>query len=45
MAFNWQTFKTRALTAIIFVVVMLGGLLTNAWTFFYCLVSFILAAG
>jgi phosphatidate cytidylyltransferase len=34
MAFNWQTFKTRALTAIIFVAVMLGGLLTNAWTFF-----------
>lgn len=34
MAFNWQTFKTRALTALIFVAVMLGGLLTNAWTFF-----------
>jgi len=33
MAFNLQTFKTRALTAIIFVVVMLAGLFTNAWTF------------
>ena len=27
MAFNWQTFRTRALTAILFVVVMLVGLL------------------
>jgi len=34
MAFNWQTFKTRTLTAIIFVVVMLTGLLINRWTFF-----------
>ena len=34
MAFNWPTFKTRALTAVVFVVVMLAGLLTNAWTFF-----------
>jgi phosphatidate cytidylyltransferase len=34
MAFNWQTFKTRALTAIIFVVVMLAGLLWNKWSFF-----------
>lgn len=34
MAFNWQTFRTRALTAIVFVAVMLAGLLTNAWTFF-----------
>lgn len=34
MAFNWQTFKTRALTAIIFVVVMLAGLLWNRWSFF-----------
>lgn len=33
MAFNWQTFKTRALTAIIFVVVMLAGLLWNHWSF------------
>ncbi len=34
MAFNWQTFKTRALTAIVFVVVMLAGLLWNQWSFF-----------
>jgi phosphatidate cytidylyltransferase len=34
MAFNWQTFKTRALTAIVFVVVMLVGLLWNRWSFF-----------
>jgi phosphatidate cytidylyltransferase len=34
MAFNWQTFRTRALTAVVFVAVMLAGLLTNAWTFF-----------
>lgn len=34
MAFNWQTFKTRTLTAIIFVVVMLAGLFINRWTFF-----------
>jgi phosphatidate cytidylyltransferase len=33
MAFNWQTFKTRTLTAAVFVVVMLGGLLINRWTF------------
>lgn len=34
MAFNLQTFKTRALTAVVFVIVMLAGLLTNQWTFF-----------
>ena len=34
MAFNWQTFKTRTLTAAIFVAVMLAGLLINRWTFF-----------
>jgi phosphatidate cytidylyltransferase len=34
MAFNWQTFKTRTLTAAVFVVVMLTGLLINSWTFF-----------
>ena len=33
MAFNWKTFKTRALTAIIFVAVMLTGLLWNQWSF------------
>lgn len=33
MAFNLQTFKTRTLTAIIFAVVMLCGLLFNQWSF------------
>lgn len=33
MAFNFQTFKTRALTALIFVAVMLLGLLWNFWSF------------
>jgi phosphatidate cytidylyltransferase len=33
MAFNWKTFKTRALTAIIFVGIMLTGLLWNYWSF------------
>lgn len=34
MAFNWQTFRTRSLTAAVFVIVMLGGLLWNYWSFF-----------
>lgn len=34
MAFNWQTFRTRTLTAIIFAAVMLVGLLWNQWSFF-----------
>ena len=34
MAFNWQTFRTRALTALVFVAVMLAGLLWNHWSFF-----------
>jgi len=33
MAFNWQTFKTRTLTAAIFVIVMLTGLIYNQWSF------------
>lgn len=33
MAFNWNTFKTRSLTAVIFVVVMLVGLLWNKWSY------------
>jgi len=33
MAFNLQTFKTRALTAVVFVLVMLAGLLVNKWSF------------
>jgi phosphatidate cytidylyltransferase len=34
MAFNWQTFKVRALSSIVFVIVMLAGLLWNQWSFF-----------
>src|SRR5215218_7898952 len=34
MAFNRQTFKTRALTAIVFVAVMIFGLLFNRWSSF-----------
>jgi phosphatidate cytidylyltransferase len=33
MAFNWQTFRTRTLTAIIFAAIMLAGLLWNQWSF------------
>ena len=33
MAFNWKTFRTRTLTAIIFAAVMLAGLLWNQWSF------------
>ncbi len=33
MAFNWQTFRTRTITAIIFAAVMLTGLLWNHWSF------------
>jgi phosphatidate cytidylyltransferase len=33
LAFNLQTFKTRTLTAIVFAVVMLAGLLWNHWSF------------
>lgn len=33
MAFNWQTFRIRALTALLFVVIMLVGLLWNKWSF------------
>jgi phosphatidate cytidylyltransferase len=33
LALNIQTFKTRAITALIFVIVMLVGLFGNAWTF------------
>jgi len=34
MPFNLQTFKTRALTSVVFVVVMLAGIFINKWTFF-----------
>ena len=33
MAFNWQTFRTRSLTAAVFVIIMLVGLLWNQWSF------------
>ena len=33
MAFDTKTFKTRTLTAIVFVIVMLAGLLWNQWSF------------
>jgi phosphatidate cytidylyltransferase len=33
MAFNLQAFKTRALTAIVFAVIMITGLLWNQWSF------------
>lgn len=33
MAFNLQTFRTRAITAIVFAMVMLFGLLWNQWSF------------
>lgn len=35
MALNLSTLKTRSLTAVIFVVVMLGGLLWSHWSFFF----------
>lgn len=34
MAFNKQVFKTRAITAILFAIIMLVGLLWNHWSFF-----------
>lgn len=34
MAFNWQTFRTRAITSIVFVVVMSAGLFWSRWSFF-----------
>lgn len=34
MAMNWAVFRTRALTALVFVIVMLTGLLWNRWSFF-----------
>jgi len=33
MAFDSKTFKTRALTAFVFVIIMLAGLLWNQWSF------------
>ncbi|HEY0433805.1 MAG TPA: DUF92 domain-containing protein [Chitinophagaceae bacterium] len=33
MAFNWKTFRTRTLTAAVFVLVMAAGLFVNQWSF------------
>src|SRR5690606_4932747 len=33
MAFDVKTFKTRSLTAVLFVIIMLAGLLWNKWSF------------
>lgn len=42
MALNLQIFKTRTLTAIVFVIVMLAGLLINYWSFLilFCIIHF-----
>lgn len=34
MAFNLATFKTRSLTAVVFVIVMVAGLVMSPWSFF-----------
>ena len=34
MAFNFSVFKVRALSAIVFVLIMLAGLLFNNWSYF-----------
>jgi phosphatidate cytidylyltransferase len=34
MAFNFSVFKVRALSAIVFAVIMIGGLVWNNWSFF-----------
>jgi phosphatidate cytidylyltransferase len=34
MAFNFSVFKVRALSAIVFVLIMLAGLLFNGWSYF-----------
>jgi phosphatidate cytidylyltransferase len=43
MAFNISVFKTRALTALIFVVIMCAGIFVNAWIF--ALLFFIIGMG
>ena len=37
MTFNWKTFQTRTITAIVFAAVMLTGLLWNYWSFSFLL--------
>jgi phosphatidate cytidylyltransferase len=34
MALNWQTFKQRTISALVFMAVMLSGLVWNRWSFF-----------
>jgi phosphatidate cytidylyltransferase len=34
MAWNWKTFNTRALSAVLFAIIMLTGLVLNKWSFF-----------
>lgn len=34
MAFNLATFKTRSITAVVFVIVMVAGIVLNQWSFF-----------
>jgi len=34
MAFNFSTFRVRAISAIFFVIIMLAGLIWNSWSFF-----------
>lgn len=35
MAFNWQTFTTRAISGLTFAGIMIAGLLWNAWSFLF----------
>lgn len=34
MSMNWTTFRTRTMTAVVFVIIMLTGMLWNEWSFF-----------
>ena len=34
MSMNWTTFRTRTMTAVVFVIIMLLGMLWNEWSFF-----------
>lgn len=44
MALNISTFKTRATTAVIFAIVMLGGLLLNGWLFIILCTAILIGA-
>ena len=43
MAFDFSVFRVRALSAIVFVMIMLGGLIWNNWSFFFLFI--IIATG